>query len=235
MLYFLLELNASACSYVYMPAPIVSPEEGIVPPGFAIRASGAGPAQPPVLTDDETPIALEELGEGLWYAPESLDPGVYWMDGVRLEVSSTANTPQPEPPSLIAVSDVVERVPEGYTASCIDYLYRRHLIRTVQVDIPAAQGTGWAVKVTDEVDGHMTWMGVGSEPSEQSITLDLGRVRDATEDACITLSLHSPAGEEVWSEAYPCESSSAGCSTVSATSMLTAALALLGVARRRRD
>jgi len=91
------------------------------------------------------------------------------------------------------------------------------------------------VKVTDEIDGHMGWLSVGSEPSEQSITLDLGRTSAATEAACISLSLHSPVGEDVWSEAYPCQSRRAGCSTVSATSMLTAGLALLRLAGRRRD
>ena len=81
----------------------------------------------------------------------------------------------------------------------------------------------------------MGWLGVGSEPSEQSIPLDLGRTSAATEAACIPLSLHGPVGEDVWSEAYPCQSRRAGCSTVSATSMLTAGLALLRLAGRRRD
>ena len=177
---------------------------------------------------------IAEAGEDAWLV--SLEPGEYSINGTRTVVSDEVDVPQPEAPELILIEDDVQRVSEAYSAACIDHMYRRHLIRTVHVDVPAAEGTGWAVKITDDNDGHFSWFGVDTVDTEQSITLDLGRVSGASEDACLTLSLHSPSGESVWAESYPCQTgvSSAGCSTTGGGgSLLVALLSLLGLRRRR--
>ena len=240
MLLLLIEGAALACSMVWLPAPIVSPGAGLVPQGFAIRAGGGSYPSPPTLYREDgelLDVELVEISEGFWVAPETLAEGTYTMNDTLIEVSADVDVPQPELPSLLLIEDNVERVSEAYTASCISYLYRRHLIRTVHVDIPAAEGTGWAVKVTDAADGHLAWMGVDTVPTEQTITLDLGRVKAASEEACLTLSLHSPTGDEVWAEDYPCQAGvSAGCSAIPGTAgLLAGLLSLVGVLTRRRS
>ncbi|MDG1480101.1 MAG: MYXO-CTERM domain-containing protein [Myxococcota bacterium] len=236
MLLILLELRASACSYVYAPAAIVSPAEGTVPTRFVVRAGGRSYAQEPTIeTPDGVRIEdIAEAGEDAWQV--SLEPGEYSINGTRIMVSDEVDVPQPEAPGLILIEDDVQRVNEAYTAACMDYMYRRHLLRTIHVDVPAAEGTGWAVKITDDSDGHISWLGVDTVDTEQHITLDLGRVGQASEEACLTVSLHSPSGESVWEESYPCQAgaSSAGCSaTGGGASLLVAMLSLLGIRRRR--
>ncbi len=227
-----LTADADACSIEFPSATIVSPSGGSLPAGFGVFLDSDGSMGQPQVHDAEgNDVELAEIDLGAWRTPDDLEPGTYEISkgGETIEVEvGQADSGDFGEPALVGVYHETERVAEGLTASCREVDHHRHVITTLDVELPGAQAEGWVVQVEDRDLGHLVWMAPGIESSTQSYRFDAGRTGEVDE-LCITLRVYDPAADEVWSEELPCEGVEAGCNTVGGRVNGVGMLALLGL------
>jgi len=226
---------AQACSMIFTPGERVSPQEGTVPPGFAVRYELAFGNAPRLVNAEDEEFMLMSGDDGQFFAPLDLEPGEYtladWDSEVALQVDDIELVTPAWEPAIAEVSHEVRLVAEQVTASCLEVHRRRHTFTTVTLEIPPGEN-GWAVQVRD--GDRVQWLPVSDESTVLDVTWDAGRVGDV-EQSCIDLALVNPLGEVVWSEESPCVDAGAGCSTTTGGGgLLLGLLALFGNLRRRR-
>lgn len=215
--------KAEACSKISLdPGQVGSPQQGQVPPGFAIRSEGV--FMNPSLSDaDGTPIDLEPDGLGQHLVPADLPPGSYLLEDRTFQVALALEVvppgqwtlQAPEAPLLLTgVAWDQERVAERYTAMCVDYRYRRHTFEESTFQVPAAPQNGWAYRIEDSSNGTVWWLALHEESRETTMRFDLDAKGGLGEDRCLSWGLYDPYGAFHSEGAFPCESrdEAPGCS-----------------------
>ena len=228
---------AEACSLYYEPGPIVTPRAGELPPGFVVRTSfGWGYSELLDAEGERVELDHDDFGEK---APDDLAPGAYLLrdthgNEIEVEVVDDWATMEPEPPLLLGMANWTEKHDTRLTASCFSYMKRKFHHVEVDVEIPAGVGPGWSYAVSDQL-GQVRWLEVPDGGGVVQAEWQLGQTVDVDE-ACLTLALYDPYGDEVWSEGQDCvELGGMGCATGGRTAgLVLLPLVLAGLVRRGR-
>jgi len=240
-------LPADACSMIAGPAKLVSPDDGVVPPGFAVRFEEYGVVGQVDLVDAEgTTYLMEEIDDRVWRAPDDLAPGTYdlaWYTHGERVVGEDTGWTTPADPAVLHGYHTVELVSEGVDSACTEVAWHHHLLHYLDVETPRSDQTGWVVEVEDADVGHIAWLPVDEHIEVHDVLVDAGRYLDAADrQRCLTLRLFDPVHTEVSTVALPCEDvelQGCACTQGDARPPAGAALALLGgvlllLARRLR-
>ncbi len=228
---------AEACSIWYEPGPIVTPRAGELPAGFVIRTAwGWGNSELLDAAGERVDMDHDDFGQR---APDDLEPGAYLLrdhegNEIDIEVVEDWATMEPEPPLLLGMSNWTEKHDTRLTASCFSYIKRKFHHVEVDVELPAAVGPGWSYAVSDQ-QGQVQYLEVPDEGGVVQAELQLGETADVSQ-ACLTLSLYDPYGNEAWSEGQDCvDLGGTGCATGGRSAgLVLLPLVLAGLVRRGR-
>ena len=232
--------EAAACTMLYRYEGVLQLNlEEVQPPGFAVRFPPGDPPQDARLIPNDAgdlgeQIQLTEVDAYTWQVPTSLESGTYMASWSRENLDIQVGEIDPGEAEglaeLVALDLWSEVVAEGITASCRPSNRHSHLMVGLDLELPAAAHSGWAVSLRDEERGNVGWVALEDEARAESVVFDLGRRSDrADEETCIALDLWSPEGERIHEGEAVCArnpSCATGPTSRGLTGLMVALLAL---------